>query len=259
MITVTLDDEQLAVNALTRRLKRIDPKGIHEGFVRMEDMLAFLESSHVDIAFVDIDLGYAVNGLDLTKHLSEKYPGLNIFIYTGHSDADYRMQALDLYVCGYLLKPVSEQDLRTAITKVRTPVRELKVQCFGYFEVFYGTNPIRFDRRDSKEVLAYLIDKRGAEVSEEELRCLVFSEENDGEEKRTYVRNIIYDIRKTLGRYGVPKEIILNSKGAYSIDRSMLRCDFYDYLDGKSVPTARLGQYMEQYSWATGVKKHLFG
>ena len=53
--------------------------------------------------------------------------------------------------------------------------------------------------------------------------------------------------------------MISNSKGFYSIDTSMLRCDFYDYLDGKNVPSARLGQYMEQYPWAAGVKKHLFG
>lgn len=259
MITVTLDDEQLAVNALTRRLKKIDPNGTHEGFVHMEDMLAFLENNYADIAFLDIDLGYSVNGLDLTKHLSEKYPVMNIFIYTGHSDTDLRLRAFDLYVCGYLVKPVSEEDLRTAITKVRTPIKELRVQCFGYFEVFYGSNPIRFDRKDSKEILAFLIDKRGAEVSEEELRCLLFSEENDGSEKRTYIRNIIYDIRKTLVKYGVPKEIITNSKGAYSIDTSMVRCDYFDFLDNKFVPSAKLGQYMEQYTWAEGVRKRLFG
>mgnify|MGYP002868546734 CR=1 FL=1 len=258
MITATLDDEQLAVNALVRKLKRIDPNGTHEGFVHMEDMLGFIESSYVDIAFVDIDLGYAVNGLDLTKHLSEKFPGLNIFIYTGHSDDDFRLQALDLYVCGYLLKPVSEEDLRRAITKVRTPIRELKVQCFGYFEVFYGTKPIKFERKDSKELLAFLIDKRGAEVSEEELRAILFKEDEDGDEKRTYIRNIIYDIRKTLGKYGVPKEIITNSKGFYSIDTSLLRCDFFDYLNGKNVTSVRLGQYMEQYPWAAGVRKRLF-
>ena len=162
-------------------------------------------------------------------------------------------------MCGYLVKPVSEEDIRTAITKVRTPVRELRVQCFGYFEVFHGTSPVKFDRRDSKEILAFLIDKRGAEVSEEELRLIIFKEDDDGDEKRTYIRSIIYDIRKSLGKYGVPKEIILNSKGAYSIDTSLLRCDFYDYLDGMNVPSARLGQYMEQYPWAAGVRYRLFG
>ncbi|MBR1764707.1 MAG: response regulator [Ruminococcus sp.] len=258
MITATLDDEQLAVKALVRRLKKIDPSGTHEGFVRLSDLMDFADGSRIDIVFLDIDLGGAVNGLDLITHLYERYGDMNIIIYTGHPDPEYKVAALDNYVCGYIVKPVSEEELRRAIAHVRLPIKELSIQCFGYFEVFYGTTPVRFERRDSKEVLAYLIDKRGAEVSEEELRWLVFNEEDDGNEKRAYVRNIIYDIRKTLGRYGVPKEMISNSKGAYSIDRSLLRCDFYDFLDGRNVPSAKLRQYMEQYPWAAGVKKRLF-
>ncbi|MBR1393321.1 MAG: response regulator [Ruminococcus sp.] len=258
MITATLDDEQLAVKSLIRRLRRIDPGGVHEGFVRLADFMDFADSRHIDIVFLDIDLGGAVNGLDLIRHLYEKHGDMNIIIYTGHPDPEYKVAALDSSVCGYIVKPVSEEELRTAIARVRIPIRELNVQCFGHFEVFYGTAPVRFDRKDSKEIFAYLIDKRGAEVSEEELRYILYKESDDGDEKRVYIRSIIYDIRKTLGKYGLPKEIILNSKGAYSIDRSMLRCDFYDYLDGRSVPAAKLGQYMEQYPWAQEVKSRLF-
>ena len=65
-------------------------------------------------------------------------------------------------------------------------------------------------------------------------------------------------IRKTLGKYGVPKTIISNTRGGYSIDTSLLRCDYFDYLEGKPVVTARLRQYMEQYSWAETVKSNLF-
>lgn len=259
MITATLDDEQLAVNALLRKLKKIDPTGTHEGFVNLTDLMDYADRTRIDIMFIDIDLGSSINGLELIRHLYDKYGDMNIIIYTGHPDAEYKMTALDNFVCGYLVKPVQEDEFREAIAHIRIPIRELHVQCFGYFEVFYGTSPVRFDRKDSKEVLAFLIDKRGAEVSEEELRCLVFREEDDGDSKRAYVRNIIYDIRKTLGKYGVPKEIIVNSKGSYSIDRSMLRCDFYDYLSGISVPSARLRQYMEQYTWADNVRNSLFG
>ena len=258
MITVTYDDEQLAVNALLRKLKAIDPTGVHKGFVRLADLMEYTDSDHIDIAFIDIDLGGTLNGMELTRHLSEKFPDLNIIIYTGHSDLDYKAEALDLFVSGYIVKPVSENELRDAIAHLRHPIKELRVQCFGYFEVFCGSEAVRFERKDSKEVLAYLIDKRGAGVSEEELRCLVFNENDDGDEKRSYIRNIIYDIRKTLGKYGVPKEIITNYRGAYSINKGMIRCDYYDYLDGKNVPTAKLRQYMEQYSWAEGIRMYLF-
>lgn len=258
MKTVTFDDEQLAVNALIRKLRQIDPDGIHEGFVRLADFMDYADNNNIDIAFIDIDLGGSINGLELVKHLHEKFGDMNIIIYTGHSDPDYKAAALDLFVSGYIVKPVSKEELINAIAHTRRPINELRVQCFGYFEVFWGAQPVKFERRDSKEILAYLIDKRGAEVSEEELRYLVFKEGDDGEEKRNYVRNIIYDIRKTLGRYGVPKELILNSKGSYCINKALLHCDLFDFLEGKNVRTARLKQYMEQYPWAEAVRSHLF-
>ncbi len=259
MVTAVIDDESLAVSALIRKLKKLDPNGSHEGFVRLPDFMDYADNNDIDVAFVDLDLGGTLNGIDLARHLSEKFPRMNIMIYTGHAEADYKAEALSLYVSGYLVKPVTEEELSEALSHLRHPIKELRVQCFGHFEVFYGTTPLRFDRKDSKEVLAYLIDKRGAMVSEDELRWLLFKEEEDGSEKRAYIRNIIYDIRKTLSRCGVPKEIVANTKGCYSVDRSMLRCDFYDFLDGVNVPAAKLGQYMEQYSWAAPVRNGLFG
>ena len=259
MKTVTLDDESLAVSSLLRQLKKIDPNGSHEGFVKLEDLMDYIHGHRVDIAFVDIDLTSALNGIDLTRHLSESYPDMNIIIYSGHAEPEYKAEALELYVSGYLVKPVTEEELRQALTKLRVPVKELRVQCFGHFEVFFGGEAVRFDRKYSKEVFAYLIDKRGAEVPEEELRGIVWSDSEGGDEKRSYIRNIIYDIRKTLVKCGVPKEFITTSKGHYGIDRSMISCDYYDYLDGKDVRAAKLGQYMEQYDWAAPVRERLFG
>ncbi|MBR3667027.1 MAG: response regulator [Ruminococcus sp.] len=259
MITATFDDEQPAVSALLSLLNKIDPKGTHRGFTGLGEFMDLVGNDMVDIAFIDIGLGSALNGLELARHLMENFPYMNVIIYTGQSDPAYKAEALRLYVSGYLEKPVSEEELREAIINVRKPIRELYVQCFGYFEVFFGTAPVRFERKDSKEVFAFLIDKRGAMVSEEELRFLIFKEADDGDEKRTYIRNIIYDIRKTLAKHGVPKKIITNSKNCYGVERAMLRCDYYDHLDGMKVSSARLRQYMEQYPWAEPVRKNLFG
>ncbi len=259
MITAIIDDESLAVSALIRKLKKLDPNGSHEGFVHLSEFMDYADNNRVEVAFVDLDLGGTLSGIDLARHLSEKYRSMNIVIYTGHAEAEYKAEALSLYVSGYLVKPVTDEELKEVLCHLRHPITELSVQCFGHFEVFYGTSPLKFDRKDSKEVLAYLIDKRGAMVSEDELRWLLFNEEEDGSEKRAYIRNIIYDIRKSLSRCGVPKEIVINTKGCYSIDCSMLRCDYYDFLDGANVPAAKLGQYMEQYSWAAPVRYGLFG
>lgn len=255
MQTITLDDETFAVSALLRLLKKIDPEGTHAGVNYSRDFFDYLEKHPVDVAFVDVDLS-DTNGITVTKELAKRYPELNVVIYTGHPR--YRADAMDVFASACIVKPVVEDDLRNALAHLRKRIRSVRIQCFGHFEVFAGDTPVKFDRRDSKEVLAYLIDKRGAEVSLDELRCVLWSEEEDTENKKNYIRNLISDIRSSLARYGL-YDAVLNTRGFYYVDTMKLNCDFYDHLAGKDVPAARLGEYMEQYSvWSSGTKRKLF-
>ena len=256
MKTIILDDEQLAIQSLTRLLRRIDPDGSHEGVRYAKDFLRYIEENAVDVAFVDVDL-YDTDGITLTRQLANIRPELNVVIYTGHPE--FKADAMDLFVSGYLVKPASEEDLRRVLSHLRYPLKPVRVQCFGHFEVYVGNHPLKFERKDSKEVFAYLIDRRGAEVSDDELRYLLWSEEEDTDKKRNYIHNIIYDIRNTFAACGI-REIINSRRGFYSVDTASLRCDYFDYLEGKDVPTAKLCEYMEQFSaWSAATKRKLFG
>ncbi|HOR21775.1 MAG TPA: hypothetical protein PLY43_03540, partial [Ruminococcus sp.] len=120
------------------------------------------------------------------------------------------------------------------------------------------SRPVKFSRKDSKEVFAYLIDKRGAEVSEDELRYILWEENEDSDKKKIYIRNIIYDIRRSLEACGVT-DVVLNSKGSYSINTPKLNCDYFDYLRGKKAVGSAMEEYMEQYSsWSIQTKSKLF-
>ena len=255
MHTITVDDEQIAVNSLLRILRKINPDGQHEGVIRAEQFINYINSHDVDVAFIDVDL-YDANGIALTRQLAKTHPKLNVILYTGHPE--FKPDALDLFVSGYLVKPVTQPDLEQVLAHLRYPVRNVKVQCFGFFEVFVNDKPLKFGRKDSKEVFAYLVDRRGAEVSDEMIRYLLWSEEEDNDKKRTYVRNIIYDIRNTLASVGV-EEIIISHQGYYCINVNKIKCDYYDWLNGIAVPTAQLHEYMEQFSsWSALTKQVLF-
>lgn len=255
MNTITVDDEQFAINSLLRLLKKTDPNGTHTGVRDSSAFFDYVKNNPVDIAFVDVDL-YGANGLDLVKQLSDIKKEINVIMYTGHSQ--FKADALDLYVSGYIVKPVNAEDLAKALNHLRYPVKELRVQCFGHFEVFYGSLPVRFERKDSKEVFAYLIDKKGAEVSESELRYLLWADEEDTPKKKSYIRTIISDIRNTFSKYG-ENEVIFNSRGYYYINPYRLKCDYYEHLDGKEVKSANSGIYMLQYgTWADATRKALY-
>lgn len=255
MHTITVDDEQLAINALLRILRKIDPTGHHEGVIRADQFMDYVKANDVDVAFIDVDL-YGMTGIDLTKMLSNIKPRLNVVLYTGHPE--YKPDAIDLFVSGYLIKPASKEDVEEVLQHLRYPIKQVRVQCFGFFEVFAGEQPLKFTRKDSKEVFAYLIDRRGAEVSDEALRCLLWAEEDDTDKKKVYIRNIIYDIRNAFAAVGV-EDIIRSRQGYYCVNVGKIQCDYYDYLNGKTVRTARLREYMEQFSnWSCHTKNALF-
>lgn len=255
MHTITIDDERLAINSLIRILKAIDPEGIHEGVLRTMELWEYLNSHDVDVIFVDVDL-FDLDGITLTKRLMEEKPQMNIVIYTGHPE--YKADAMDLFASGYLVKPATEESVKNVLEHLRYPIQDIKVQCFGHFEVFCNQKPVKFERKDSKEVFAYLIDRRGAEVSEDELRFLLWADDEDSDKKKNYIRNIIYDIRGTFADFGI-QDVILSSRGHYSANVKKIKCDYYDYLEGKTLPHARLGEYMEQYSnWSEMTKMKIF-
>ena len=202
----------------------------------------------INVVFLDIEMPY-ISGLEVAKRIQRISPKTNIIFVTGYGK--YALDVLELYVSGFIMKPVNKESMTKALDNLRIPVPKLTVKCFGHFEVLYGDKPISFKRSQCKEVLAYLIDKRGMLCSEEELRLLLWSEEEDTEKKRRYIRNIISDIRLALKQYGANDVINTNNKAYYSINKDKLSCDLYDYLDGKiKISKEAAETYMEQYQWA---------
>lgn len=187
MYTLTIDDKQLAVNALCRILRQIDPQGEHIGFTSAKKALDWLNAGHsADVVFLDIEMP-EMSGLALAKRIREQCGHSNIIFVTGY--AEYALAAHELYVSGFLMKPADEQSVRTAINHLRDPIATicssqtanalLTVQCFGNFEVFQNGIPLHFARSKTRELFAYLVDRRGASCSMGELSSTLWEDKPD--------------------------------------------------------------------------------
>lgn len=242
------DDEQFILKDIKRTVVKMlgENTDIYEA-ENSDEVLEIVMEHNIQIAFLDIEMPY-ISGLEVAKKIIEVNPRTNIIFVTGH--AEYALEAFNLYVSGFIMKPVNEKSMRKAVENLRFPISEFVVKCFGYFEVLYDGKPINFKRSQSKEVFAYLIDKRGAWISEDEIRFLLWSEEDDTDKKKRYVREIIRDIRLTLKEYGIENVIINNNKSCYAVNRDKIRCDLYDYLDG-NLKNMKIDHYMKQYPWGT--------
>lgn len=243
------DDEPLIQRDIHRTAKKVFGESTEFFFAaNTDEVLKIVGEQPLQIALLDIEMPF-LGGIEVAKRIRELSPKTNVIFVTGHEK--YALQAFGAYASDFIVKPINENSLTKAYENLRFPVSKLEVRCFGRFDVIANGASVEFKRSKCKEVMAYMIDKRGGEVPEDEFRFLLWTEEEDTEKKRRYVRNIMSEIRSALKEHGADNIILNNGKGSYRINREAISCDYYDYLDGKrSFPKEELQAYMEQYDWA---------
>ena len=252
MRTLVVDDSRLAAAAMARIIERIDPQGECLQSLSASDALSKCKDGGIDVAFLDIEMP-GVNGLDLARRLKFIAPHTNVVFVTGYPE--YALDAWNTQASAFLVKPVDEGAVRRALDNLRMPVGQtdgtgIFVQCFGNFEVFYQVQPVNFERQQTKELMAYLVDRRGAFVSMGELIAVLWENKPDTPSLRSQLRTLISDLRRTMERLGHP-DAVVKRRGGVAINLATDECDYYGFVRG--VPAAinqYRGEYMRQYSWA---------
>lgn len=246
MKVLLVDDEELQLIRLKESVEHV-LKGV-EIFAYTNPRQALDENKNkdVDIAFLDIEMP-TINGMMLAKSLKEHNPKINIIFVTAYDH--YALEAMKMHASGYVTKPVNDAKIKEEIDALRYQVelratKRLQIKCFGNFDIFYRGQPVRFTYQKSKELLAYLVDREGSSVNVNELNAVLWEEDH-----KSYLRNLIADIKKTLKAIDCD-DIFIKSHNGYSIDVNKVDCDAYEYK--RNNPDAiRMyrGEYMNQYSW----------
>lgn len=252
MRILVVDDSKLSASSLVRVLERVDASLHCEVVTGAIDALEALKREPFDVAFLDIEMP-GVNGLELARRIKLRFPTTNIVFVTGYPE--YALDAWNTQASAFLVKPVDEQDVRRALASLRIPVdgketHGLFVQCFGNFEVFFDGMPVAFERHHTKELLAYLIDRRGAFVTMGELMGALWEDRPDTPSLRSQLRTLISDLRRTFSELG-HGDAVIKRRGSVAISLSADECDYYAFLAGDPDAINRYGgEYMCQYSWA---------
>lgn len=253
MHTITVDDRQLVIDMMLRILAQVDPQGEPLGVTNPDEALHITSKTPVDVAFLDIEMP-RMGGMDLARAIQEQNPCVNIVFVT--SFEKYAVEAFGVHASGYLLKPMTKASVADALAHLRYQPREaqtkpVEVRCFGAFEVLVNGQPVQFGRSKSKELLAYLVDRRGAICTYDMVVGALWPDRRAGASQKSMVRTLLSDIASTFEGLGVPGVVERNGKGGMRVVTDLLDCDYYRHLEGDAqAARSYVGQYMQQYDFA---------
>lgn len=253
MNILAVDDEKNALDALKSVLHRALPEAEVCAFRSGADALAFTAQTPCTVAFLDIEMR-DMNGLELARRLKDLHGSTNIVFVTGYNE--YAIDAFAVHASDYLLKPATVEKVHEAMENLRTPPshmgsgKRVRMQCFGNFEVFVDGVPLRFTRRQTKEFLALLVDRKGAVMNTEQICATLFEDEIDTFQQKSKLRKLVADLSATL-READAEYVFLKHRNSFAVAVEEFDCDYYDFLRGlPSGVNAYAGEYMSQYSWA---------
>ena len=257
---VCVDDESIILRQTIEQCRQLSRVDDVIGFQRAESALEWFGDNTADVALLDINLP-DMNGIALATRIKEKSPDTAIIFVTGYSE--YAVDAFKIHAAGYLMKPVTQETLAAEIDHALSlyghsiPVTHsahIAVQTFGNFEIFVDNKPVKFARSRSKELLAFLVSRRGDQVSRNELHNVLYSDREYDRPMQKQLDVMIRSMRETLVEYGIG-EILMMNRGLLSIRPELIDCDMYRLTDGDPVAVnSYRGEYMTGYSWADNEK-----
>lgn len=88
-----------------------------------EIALPLIRKTRPDVLITDIKMPF-MDGLSLSKIVSEEFPKMKIIIISGYDDFEYARQAIEVGVDQYLLKPITKMALKKTLLELKEKIEQ---------------------------------------------------------------------------------------------------------------------------------------
>jgi len=171
--------------------------------------LALIKTAKPDVVVMDIGLS-DMSGIEATKKITERYPGVKVVALTIHEDEEYFFKMLEVGASGYVSKRAAPEELVMAIRAaaineiyINPPLVKLLVQDYFRQSKDRETQKILTPRED--EVLAYLAEGvTNRKIGKE----LLISPKTVARHRENIMRKLNLHNRTELVKYAIRKGII---------------------------------------------------
>lgn len=233
---IVVDDERPSADKMAKLLGDSGVVDIKGKFSNPLEALEYVKKEKIDTAFLDIEMP-GMDGFQLSNHILDLQGWTAVVFVTAYSE--YAVEAFRVNALDYLLKPVDKKRLNETLDRIvqekniNLNQSRMQVRCFGKFKVFAGSGEVKFRTSKAEELLAYLIDGRGAEISRDEIIDRLWPD-YDGDRAVAHFNTTLYNVRKALQQNGIQASI-KHSRGCYRLDAASIECDYHRFLSSTSV------------------------
>ena len=126
---IIVDDSKLIVSEGLAVLEKAIPNAAITGFVWPLEAIEYAKLNRVALAVLDIELGSS-SGLDLCRTLLDINPRTNIVFLTAY--ADYSLDAWKTEACGFILKPLTPENIKEQLRRLRYPFPVSSSSCVSF-------------------------------------------------------------------------------------------------------------------------------
>ena len=244
MRIIIVDDE---IKALQLFLSQIVDFDLEYHFFKddKKSILDFVKKNETSGAFLDINMPN-INGMQLAKELVAIDKDIKIVFVTGLNIAmkdipdDLKNNVVDIVYKPYTVDNL-EKDLRIISQKKPT----LKVTMFNSFDCFINNHIVTFSSSKSKELFALLLALNGKSLTmSQAITCLW--PDKDIEKAKVLYRDAVWRLRSTLEEIEFP--CIDFQRALLVLDKSNIKCDNYDFLNGKKKIANEA--FLQSYDWS---------
>ncbi|WP_315055159.1 LytTR family DNA-binding domain-containing protein [Chryseobacterium indoltheticum] len=121
MKALIVDDNDIARTTLAHLAKQVPNLTIVNEYSNAIEAYNHLQNNQVDLIFLDIEMP-EMTGIELTKNLA----GKDIIIIFTSSNKDYALEAFELNIADYILKPVMPARFLQAVSKAQSILESRK-------------------------------------------------------------------------------------------------------------------------------------
>ncbi|SCP96006.1 response regulator [Anaerobium acetethylicum] len=231
ILIAAVDDERHVLERFERMVSEIEGVKLCGLFETGEELIEYMKCNPLDAVFLDIEMPGG-NGMELAVRIQDLNRNIEIIFITAYGQ--YAVEAFDINALDYILKPLKKERLEKSIERIMDSAKEHEkeenpgkpyIKCFGDFEVIVDGEVLTWKNSKAREILAFLVYKKGVPVSWEKIADAVWPE-YDSEKAQSNFHANTYLLRKRLSEAGIAG-ILENARGNYRIVADKIYCDAY--------------------------------